>query len=320
MKPFFKWSGGKRKEIKRVLKHMPSSYDTYYEPFLGAGAIWLHLEPEKSVVNDNYPDVINFLSVLKSDPIKLSKDIGNLSLCYNKEVNELPQNTELEDDITKRKEELKHLKNNGPDDEYKLKKAELSKLSDELKRDFQKIAEKYYYKYRNNDYVSAHEQAIQFYILRQLSFSGMLRFSSSGNFNVPFGWYKSLKKIEENIPDIKRVLGNTTLLNGDWYDAVKTASKNDFVFLDPPYTRKFTKYHPNGEFLQKEHEKLAEWFHETTTQAMIIINKDEFTGNLYGDYIKEEYGHKYSIQYRDRMKKADSNAVHILATNYDIEK
>jgi len=318
MKPFFKWSGGKRKEIKRVLKYMPSSYSTYYEPFVGGGAVWLHLEPDRSVINDSYPDVINFLSVLKSSTEKFSKEIESLSLSYNNKVKELPANLELEKQVSQRKEELKRLKEANPA-EYKIKKTELVVLSRELKKDFQKIADEHYYKYRDSEAISDYDKAIRFYILRQLSFSGMLRFSSGGNFNVPFGWYKSLKKIEEDVPDIKKVLGNTTLLSGDWYEAVKTATKDDFVFLDPPYTRKFTKYHPNGEFLQEEHEKLAKWFSETEAQVMIIINKDEFTGNLYEDYIKEEYGHKYSIQYRDRMKEADSNAVHILATNYDVE-
>jgi len=70
--------------------------------------------------------------------------------------------------------------------------------------------------------------------------------------------------------------------------------------------------------VKKEHTQLAAWFKTKQTQAMIIINKDDFTSKLYNGYIKHEYGKKYSIQYRNRMKNEDSNAVHILATNYPL--
>ena len=76
MKPFFKYSGGKRKEIPVVEKFMPKEFNRFYEPFLGAGAIWLHLEHESNIVNDNYPDVMNFFRVLKSDTQKLITEIN----------------------------------------------------------------------------------------------------------------------------------------------------------------------------------------------------------------------------------------------------
>ena len=65
-KPFFKWSGGKSKEFDKVTKWMPSSYDTFYEPFVGGGAIWLGLAPEKSVIGDFYDEVTNFYEVLRT--------------------------------------------------------------------------------------------------------------------------------------------------------------------------------------------------------------------------------------------------------------
>ena len=37
----------------------------------------------------------------------------------------------------------------------------------------------------------------------------------------------------------------------------------------------------------------------------------------YKDYIVDEYDYKYSIQYRDRMKKEDSNSIHFVALNYE---
>ena len=357
MKPFFKWSGGKRREIKRILEYMPPSYDKYYEPFVGGGALWLHLEPEKAIINDSYPDVMNFYDVLRTDTARFVETINQLSSNFEKEVSNIKTDEELEKKVEEGKKEidihskvlkeitkpisshlnemskkeyatkeestqnkrlLKHLRSSIKELEAELKtKKELhAPLLEELKKDFNIIADKYYYHYRNNAFDTQFDQAVRFYILRQLSFSGMLRFDSKGSYNIPFGWYKSLKKIEESEANIKRVLGNTTFLCDDWYESVKDATKNDFVFLDPPYTRKFTKYHPNGEFLDEEHRRLSKWFHETEAQVMIIINKDEFTTKLYDTFSKDTYGHKYSIQYRNRMKEEDSNAVHMIATNY----
>jgi len=277
MKTFFKWSGGKSRELKKITPMMPASWDTYYEPFVGGGALWLKLEPNKSVVNDSFEEVANFYNVLKQEPQKLIDHLNDIATEYNK-IDKDPK-----------------------------------KLS---KEEFQKVADEYYYAYRNTKPDNSFDRAVRFYILRQFSFSGMLRFSKEGKFNVPFGWYKKLKKLEQPIETIKSVFNNTKILNADWKDVVKEAKKNDFVFLDPPYTRKFQKYHPNGEFGQEQHIELADWFKAKQSQAMIIINIDEFTTSLYKDFIVESYDHQYSIQYRDRMTKEDSNAKHLLAINY----
>jgi DNA adenine methylase len=319
VKPFFKWSGGKRKEIPVVEQYKPKQYEKYYEPFVGGGAVWLHLEHANSVVSDNYGDMVNFYEVLKSDTERLVNKINDLSKNYSSEVGEIKRDPLLEKMVSQLKDKVDTLKEDeGKEKEYKEAKKELKQVKKDLNKDFYKLADKYYYHYRDNEYDDKFDQAVKFYMLRQLSFSGMLRFGSNGKFNIPYGWYKSFKGIEQPINDIKKVLQNTTILNQNWKDAVKTATKDDFVFLDPPYTRTFTQYHPSGNFGEKEHRELADWFSKTTAKVMIIINKDELTKELYGKYIKCEYDYRYSIQYRDRMQEDDSNAIHILATNYDL--
>ena len=47
--------------------------------------------------------------------------------------------------------------------------------------------------------------------------------------------------------------------------------------------------------------------------VMIIINKDEFTTELYKDYIKLEYDLKYSTNIKNRY---DNSVKHLLITNY----
>lgn len=59
MKPFMKWVGGKRQLLEELLKRLPLNYGCYYEPFLGCGALLLHLEPERAIVGDVNKQLIN---------------------------------------------------------------------------------------------------------------------------------------------------------------------------------------------------------------------------------------------------------------------
>jgi DNA adenine methylase len=42
-KPFVKWAGGKRQIITSLEGHLPKKFNTYFEPFLGGGALLFHL-------------------------------------------------------------------------------------------------------------------------------------------------------------------------------------------------------------------------------------------------------------------------------------
>lgn len=59
MKPIIKWAGGKRELAPKIKELMPSTYGTYYEPFLGGAAVLLDLNPTNAVVSDINPELIN---------------------------------------------------------------------------------------------------------------------------------------------------------------------------------------------------------------------------------------------------------------------
>lgn len=71
--PFIKWVGGKRQLLGEIEKLMPEKYDTYYEPFVGGGAVLLHNLPKKAVINDLNSELINTWNVVKNDSEKLIK-------------------------------------------------------------------------------------------------------------------------------------------------------------------------------------------------------------------------------------------------------
>ena len=67
LKPFVKWVGGKRQLIDEIYKHIPRDIQTYYEPFVGGGAVFFSLRPEKYVINDINEELINLYQVIKDD-------------------------------------------------------------------------------------------------------------------------------------------------------------------------------------------------------------------------------------------------------------
>lgn len=68
--PILKWAGGKRQLLDRILPLIPK-HTTYYEPFFGGGAILFGLQPQKAVVNDINPELINVYQVIQRNPEEL---------------------------------------------------------------------------------------------------------------------------------------------------------------------------------------------------------------------------------------------------------
>ena len=58
-KPFVKWAGGKRQILDQLKKYVPDTFDTYYEPFVGGGALLFELSPKKAVINDSNWELMN---------------------------------------------------------------------------------------------------------------------------------------------------------------------------------------------------------------------------------------------------------------------
>ncbi|MCP2730515.1 DNA adenine methylase [Limnofasciculus baicalensis] len=76
VRPFLKWAGGKRQLIPKITaNYLPAKYDTYYEPFLGGGAILFELQPKKAVVNDSNSELINCYKVIRDSLDELMEDL-----------------------------------------------------------------------------------------------------------------------------------------------------------------------------------------------------------------------------------------------------
>jgi DNA adenine methylase len=73
--PFLKWAGGKRQLLHVIRSYIPRQFKTYYEPFVGAGAVLFDLRPDQAVINDINEELINCYRVIKESPEALLKDV-----------------------------------------------------------------------------------------------------------------------------------------------------------------------------------------------------------------------------------------------------
>src|SRR5579859_4325814 len=53
-----KWAGGKEQELKYILPLIPS-FNAYYEPFVGGGAVFFSVQSESKFINDKSPELFN---------------------------------------------------------------------------------------------------------------------------------------------------------------------------------------------------------------------------------------------------------------------
>lgn len=73
--PVLKWVGGKRQLMDEIKNLLPKNYTTYYEPFIGGGAVLFELQPKKAVINDVNGELINLYNIIKDDVDGLVEDL-----------------------------------------------------------------------------------------------------------------------------------------------------------------------------------------------------------------------------------------------------
>lgn len=98
VQPFLKWAGGKRQLLPELNKYIPLKYKTYYEPFVGAGALLFDLQPKKAVINDVNLELINCYNIIKDSLDELIEDLKKHQNIpeYYYEIRELDRKPEFQ--------------------------------------------------------------------------------------------------------------------------------------------------------------------------------------------------------------------------------
>ncbi|WP_312312794.1 DNA adenine methylase [Empedobacter brevis] len=291
-KPFLKWAGGKTQLLNEINDRLPNNFEnesiTFFEPFLGSGAVmfWtINKFPniEKFVVNDINTDLINTYNVIKNNHIDL---------------------------IT----ELLKLQNDFHSFEHE---SEEKKLYFYDKRQL-------YNKRLESDIV----QASLFIFLNRTCFNGLYRVNSKGEFNVPMGSYKQpLICDAENLIQVHKALQKVILLNGDYQEVIKYRGEKNFFYFDPPYkplseSSSFNSY-AKDDFNDKAQIHLKEFtdtLHKLGDKWMLsnsdVKGADEnnnFFDELYNNYIIKRVFARRNINSKSEKR---GKLTELLITNY----
>lgn len=96
VQPVVKWAGGKRQLLQEIDKYIPKKISTYYEPFLGGGALLFHLQPRRAIVSDVNEELINIYNVIRDNVEELIFDLQQHAnteehYYYIREMDRLPE-------------------------------------------------------------------------------------------------------------------------------------------------------------------------------------------------------------------------------------
>lgn len=162
-----------------------------------------------------------------------------------------------------------------------------------------------------------------FVFIRNYAYSGMFRYNDKGEFNVPYGGigynHKTMRKKHAYYlsASLSEHFKKTSIENLDFEDFFHKCppTKDDFVFLDPPYDTEFSTYAQN-EFGRADQERLANYLiNECKGKWMMVIKYTPFIYDLYdkpGIRIKT-FDKKYLVSF---MNRNDKKAEHLIIMNY----
>lgn len=101
-RPFLKWAGGKNRLIPQYEGYFPQRFHTYYEPFLGGGAVFFHLQPTKAILTDINAELITTYRCVRDHVEELIELLKEHKIGHNKyerdyyyDVRSYPERTDL---------------------------------------------------------------------------------------------------------------------------------------------------------------------------------------------------------------------------------
>ena len=293
--PLF-YVGDKYRLMKQLLDLFPQEINNFYEPFAGGGTVFLNIKAKKYFLNDIDKHLVNIHKLLifnAKNPEKFFKDVEKiihkykLSHSYKKDI-----------------------------------------VPDFLKKEFKKI---YYARFNKEGYEKLRicvnknkkNDPLILYILLIYGFNRMLRFNGGGKFNLPVGnvdFNKNVvnalnnyfdfivdKKIKFTIKDFRK-----------FFDKNKY-SKNDFVYIDPPYIITSSEY--NKLWNEKAEIDLLNLIDELNKKGVkfALSNVTHYNGsknNLLIKWMKKYKAHNIKSNYISYHNNTKKKIKEVLITNY----
>lgn len=267
VRPFLKWAGGKSRLIPQLTHYLPpelrhGKIRRYVEPFIGGGAMFLHIacvyDVDEFVICDVHDELI---------------------LCYQTIREDVVSVMELLDEMHKRyiaaSEEQRRTMFYAIRQQFNENRTLVCRLQFE-----------------------PHwiERTAQMIFLNRTCFNGLFRFNSRGEFNVPFGKYTNPKFYDEvNLHTVAQILQDTTILCGDFTVCQQFVDERTFFYFDPPYrpiskTSAFTSYSRHN-FDERDQQRLAGFFDclDSAGAMLMLSNSDPKNEDPHDDFFETLY-------------------------------
>ena len=204
---------------------------------------------------------------------------------------------------------------------YRVIAKDVNSLISELKN--LKNEKDFFYDMRKKEFseLSEIEAAARTIFLNKTAFNGLYRVNKKGQFNVPFGYYKNPKILDEDqLLAASKLLKKTKILLGDFKDVLcENAKKGDFIFLDPPYlpVSKFSdfKRYTKEQFHEKDQISLAYLVNKLSKKGCHILltnSNHPLIHELYKDFNIDIYKTKRNINSKSTNRKGED----IIVSNF----
>lgn len=300
-KPFLKWAGGKSQLLDRFRVIYPKELKqkkikTFYEPFLGSGAVFFDIAQnyniESAYLYDINEELILTYKVIQKDVSKLLDFLYR----YEKQYLQLDKKQRLEFYYSQRTN-------------YNLQRFNI---------DYDKYSEQWF------------SRAAQLIFLNRTCFNGLYRVNSKGEFNSPAGDYNNPTICDEqNLLAVHKVLQIAEIKKADFRQVISDLKSKSFVYFDPPYrpiskTASFKSY-TKETFSDIEQIELSKLFKELDQAGIrVMLSNSDPKNNDPSDNFFDEIYKDFNILRVPAKRMINSNPTkrgeinEIIVTNYSI--
>lgn len=286
--PIF-YMGNKKKLIKKGLIDLfPKDISTFVDLFSGSSIVSMNVDADKYMINDINPNLVELYNLFKTQ---------NSDVIIN-HINSRIDSYGLARERTKRNEFK---------DVEKIKKYKESYMS------FRK-------------HYNENKNTLDFYTLMFYSFSQQFRFNSKGDFNMPCGNDCFAESNHQYIKNGCKFFSkdNVYIFNKNFEELnIDNLSKDDFIYLDPPYLNTVAVYNENGGWGLDDENKLYNFIDKLNQKGIRfalsnILSDNKGENTTLKKYLETRDYKVYSFDKFTYMAcgKGNQNSKEVLITNY----
>lgn len=80
-RPYLRWAGSKQRILGQLAPFLPSTFGTYFEPFLGAGSLFFLLSPKRAVLSDACEELVENYRAVRDGASQVCRHLKSMRLC-----------------------------------------------------------------------------------------------------------------------------------------------------------------------------------------------------------------------------------------------